>query len=30
VVSAIAWNQMRKQLASAGGDGEVCVWNVKT
>jgi mitogen-activated protein kinase organizer 1 len=30
VVSAVAWNQMRKQLASAGGDGEVCVWNVET
>lgn len=27
VVSAVAWNQMRKQLASAGGDGEICVWN---
>ena len=30
VVSAVAWNQMRKQLASAGGDGEVCVWNIET
>lgn len=30
VVSAVAWNQARKQLASAGGDGQVCVWNVET
>lgn len=30
VVSAVAWNQMRKQLASAGGDGGVCVWTVET
>ncbi|KAF2483652.1 WD40-repeat-containing domain protein [Neohortaea acidophila] len=28
VVSAVAWNQMRKQLASAGGDGTVAVWGV--
>jgi len=26
VVSAVAWNRMRKQWASAGGDGEVVVW----
>jgi mitogen-activated protein kinase organizer 1 len=26
VVSAVAWNQLRKQLASAGGDGTVVVW----
>ena len=30
VVSAVAWNQMRKQLVSGGGDGEVCVWTVET
>lgn len=30
VVSAVAWNPMRKQLASAGGDGEVCVWTLET
>lgn len=28
VVSAVAWNPARKQLASAGGDGEVCVWDM--
>ncbi|KAK5119820.1 hypothetical protein LTR85_007146 [Meristemomyces frigidus] len=28
VVSAVAWNQLRKQWASAGGDGEVVVWGV--
>ncbi|KXT10387.1 hypothetical protein AC579_1194 [Pseudocercospora musae] len=26
VVSAVAWNQMRKMWASAGGDGSVAVW----
>lgn len=26
VVSAVAWNQMRKQWASAGSDGTVVVW----
>ncbi|EME42960.1 hypothetical protein DOTSEDRAFT_107742, partial [Dothistroma septosporum NZE10] len=26
VVSAVAWNQLRKQWASAGGDGSVVVW----
>lgn len=26
VVSAVAWNQLRKQWASAGGDGTVVVW----
>ena len=26
VVSAVAWHQIRKQWASAGGDGEVVVW----
>ncbi|PIA92236.1 WD repeat domain-containing protein 83 [Cercospora beticola] len=26
VVSAVAWNQLRKQWASAGGDGAVVVW----
>lgn len=26
VVSAVAWNQMRKMWASAGGDGEVVIW----
>lgn len=26
VVSAVAWNQTRRQWASAGGDGEVVVW----
>ena len=28
VVSAVAWNQMRKQWASAGGDGTVVVWGL--
>ena len=28
VVSALAWNQIRKQWASAGGDGEVVVWGL--
>lgn len=28
VVSAVAWNPVKKQIASAGGDGEVCVWDV--
>ena len=28
VVSAVAWNQMRKQWASAGGDGNVIVWGI--
>lgn len=28
VVSAVAWNQMRKQWASAGGDGAVVVWTL--
>jgi mitogen-activated protein kinase organizer 1 len=27
VVSAVAWNQIRKQWASAGGDGTVVVWD---
>lgn len=26
VVSAVAWNQLKKQWASAGGDGSVVVW----
>ncbi|KAK4990258.1 hypothetical protein LTR66_006851 [Elasticomyces elasticus] len=26
VVSAVAWNQLRKEWVSAGGDGEVVVW----
>lgn len=26
VVSAVAWNQLRKEWASAGGDGDVVVW----
>ena len=26
VVTAVAWNQLRKQWASAGGDGMVIVW----
>jgi mitogen-activated protein kinase organizer 1 len=29
VVSAVTWNQLRKQWASAGGDGSVVVWGVK-
>lgn len=29
VVSAVAWNQLRKQWASAGGDGTVVVWGAK-
>lgn len=29
VVSAVSCNPMQKQLASAGGDGAVCVWNVE-
>lgn len=28
VVSAVAWNQLRKQWASAGGDGSVVVWGM--
>lgn len=28
VVSAVAWNQLRKQWASAGGDGTVVVWGL--
>jgi mitogen-activated protein kinase organizer 1 len=28
VVSAVAWNQLRKQWASAGGDGTVVVWGM--
>ena len=28
VVSAVAWNQMRKQWASAGGDGTFVVWGM--
>ena len=28
VVSAVAWNQMRKQWASVGGDGSVVVWGM--
>lgn len=28
VVSAVAWNPAKKQLASAGGDGQVCVFDV--
>ena len=28
VVSAVAWNPMRKQWASAGGDGAVIVWGM--
>lgn len=26
VVSAVAWNQLRKEWATAGGDGSVTVW----
>ena len=29
VVSAVAWNQIRKQWASAGGDGSVVVWGME-
>nr|POE72770.1 wd repeat domain-containing protein 83 [Quercus suber] len=29
VVSAVAWNQMTKTLASAGGDGEVVIWGLE-
>ncbi|CZT21939.1 related to S.pombe beta-transducin [Ramularia collo-cygni] len=29
VVSAVAWNQLRKQWASAGGDGTVVVWGLE-
>lgn len=29
VVAAVAWNQLRKQWASAGGDDEVVVWAVE-
>jgi mitogen-activated protein kinase organizer 1 len=29
VVSAVTWNQLRKQWASAGGDGSVVVWGMK-
>lgn len=29
VVSAVAWNHLRKQWASAGGDGTVVVWGAK-
>jgi len=29
VVSAVAWNQMRRMWASAGGDGEVVVWGAR-
>lgn len=28
VVSAVAWNQLRKEWASAGGDGSVVVWGL--
>lgn len=28
VVSVVAWNQLRKQWASAGGDGSVVVWGM--
>lgn len=28
VVSAVAWNQLRKEWASAGGDGSVVVWGM--
>ncbi|KAK3068170.1 hypothetical protein LTR53_014466 [Teratosphaeriaceae sp. CCFEE 6253] len=28
VVAAVAWNQIRKTLASAGGDGEVVIWGM--
>ncbi|KAK4501317.1 hypothetical protein PRZ48_007125 [Zasmidium cellare] len=28
VVSAVAWNQLKKQWASAGGDGSVVVWGM--
>lgn len=27
VVSAVAWNQLRKTCASAGGDGDVVIWS---
>lgn len=26
VISAVAWNQLRKELATAGGDGTVVIW----
>jgi len=26
VVSAVAWNQLRKEWATAGGDGTVVLW----
>lgn len=29
VVSAVAWNQLRKQWASAGGDGSVVIWGLE-
>jgi len=29
VVAAVAWNQLRKMWASAGGDGEVVVWGME-
>ena len=29
VVSAVAWNQLRKELATAGSDGTVVVWRVE-
>lgn len=29
VVSAVAWNQLRKQWASAGGDGTVIIWGLE-
>jgi len=29
VVSAVAWNQLRKELATAGGDGTVVVWGAE-
>lgn len=28
VVSAVSWNQLRKQWASAGGDGSVVIWGL--
>jgi len=29
VVSAVAWNQLRKELATAGGDGTVVIWGAE-
>ena len=29
VVSAVAWNQLRKEMATAGGDGTVVIWGME-